>query len=172
MLNALVSVQLRTPFMTAPSKIHFYLTTYFKIKMTYTTDEITDILVEFASSGTSMRKYCEEKGTARTTLQAWLDGKVPTHKKLKKRNCKPQLPDVEEELAEWVRSERSKGKAIWRTDISEKAVQIAKSKGITTFQGSGGYITKFMQRNSFSLRAKTQAGRKMVFSEKDQVNTV
>ena len=56
------------------------------------------------------------------------------------RDRKPYLPDVEKAVAEWVKSERMKDKAIWKKDVAEKAVAVARANGNSTFQGSDGYI--------------------------------
>ena len=63
-----------------------------------------------------------------------------------------------------------KGKAIWKKYVAEKAVAVARANGNSTCQGSDGYIANFMQRNQLSLRSKTQAARKITFTDKDKVN--
>ena len=123
----------------------------------FSNDLHTNILVEFASSELSMAKFCAQKRLARSTLKCWLDGNLPAYKR-SSRGRKPYLPDVEKAVAEWVKSERTKGKAIWKKDVAEKAVAVARANGNSTFQGSDGYIANFMHQLSIIFAIKDSSG--------------
>ncbi len=74
---------------------------------------------------------------------------------------KPQFEDIERDLIEWIDERRAKGWNVSRDMIKAQALEIFKEKRSENnaeknlFSASDGWLTKFMQRNGFSLRQKT-----------------
>lgn len=87
---------------------------------------------------------------------------APTRKKFTGPH-KGRHPQMEEEVCEFVRSERCRGFAVTADAIQMKALEIATRMQIprTVFRASRGWVERMMRRNGFSLRRRTTICQKL-----------
>ena len=137
-------------------------------KMTYSSEEITKLIVSYTQSGLKMRKFCRENGLSPHALKQWLDGDLPKRKRTKTHGLpQPWYPDIEKELFTWVLQRREEGQAVWRKDMEEYAMQLAAASGQESFTASVGWMTRFMTKNGLVCRKRTKTTRKTDFTDRD-----
>ncbi|KAJ0000467.1 hypothetical protein NQD34_012309 [Periophthalmus magnuspinnatus] len=78
-------------------------------------------------------------------------------KKTKKANrgLKARWPELEEQLHKWVLEQRTAGTGFSTAQLGVQAQVIAKEMNINGFTGGRSWCTRFMQRNSLSIRPRT-----------------
>ena len=72
---------------------------------------------------------------------------------------KPKLPEVEEQLTEWIEHQRAQHLWVTRTMIQQKAMQF--HFGDEEFSASRGWLENFLRRHNFSLRRKTTVSQRL-----------
>ena len=78
------------------------------------------------------------------------------------RGRKARWPNLEENLANWVRSQHDSNRAVSTVAIKLKARIIATEMNIVDFSGgSVNWIYKFMKWNNLAVRARTTVGQKL-----------
>lgn len=85
------------------------------------------------------------------------------------RYSKPVYPEIEEVVVDYVADRRSRYLRVTRVGIREKALEIAKEKGIGNFRASDGWCTRFMERHAFSLRRRTSVCQKLPAAFEEQL---
>ena len=73
---------------------------------------------------------------------------------------KAALPDMEEELVAWIESLRVQNLRVTHSNVRNKALEFAQSRGTEEFHASDGWLQKFLKRHSFSLRRRTTVGQR------------
>lgn len=114
----------------------------------------------------SFNKISKSFKIDRRTIRGWMKQRT----KLKNSKCissrmrlhskpKPGYPDLERNVAVWIREMREKGYIIDGTLIRTQALHQAHQMGITSFRCSDGWLNRFFKRNKLSLRRITTSGR-------------
>ena len=87
--------------------------------------------------------------------------------KCARRGKMPPFSDLENEINEWVLEQRQNGFIVTRGSIRFRALQLKKSEkyqnlpDISTFKASPGWCSRFMNRNSLTLRQRTKIAQKL-----------
>ena len=116
-----------------------------------------------------VRKQFNRKSFSASSLRGILkvEDKIrgSTDKKMKSnRDCKPQWPDMEKDLADWIRKERQIGIPVTTWMVVHKALEIHRNVyghlysmegSEKPFQASKGWLHNFCKRNKFSVRVVT-----------------
>ena len=93
-------------------------------------------------------------------LQAEFDAKRKTKKRLSGGGRKPAHEELEQELFEWLQSQRNAKMPVTRKMLRIEAIQIA-LRNVIDFAASNGWLDNFMRRRSLSLRRTTSVCQKM-----------
>ncbi|RWS00839.1 pogo transposable element with KRAB domain-like protein, partial [Dinothrombium tinctorium] len=79
-----------------------------------------------------------------------------------KSRFRPQMPQLEKDLKEWIASQRQRGRAVGLNDIKTKALELYDiHKERSDFSASNGWLQKFLIRNDLSMRRATSIGQKI-----------
>lgn len=115
-------------------------------------------IVAFAEEN-SNRKAEREFGISEKIIRDWRKAKdsLQLTKKQKKANRghKPRWPKLEQEVCEWVLSQRTNGRALSTVQLRLKAKAMAKEMNVDDFIGGPSWCFRFMQRNDLSIRSRT-----------------
>ena len=107
----------------------------------------------------SNRAAAQELDINESMVRKWrkMKGELASCKKSKKafRGLKARWPALEDELEDWVHTQRADGRGISTTQIRLQAIEIAKKQKITEFVGSQSWCMRFLKRKGLSVRAKT-----------------
>lgn len=119
-------------------------------------------------------KYAEEHGNRAAGREFNVDEKCvrtwrqqkPTFLELnpRKRACRglsAQWPELEDKLKTWVLTKRKGKRSVSTLLIQFQAKRFAREMNIANFSASKGWLAKFMDRNSLSVRARTTVGQKL-----------
>jgi len=133
-------------------------------RKSYTADFKLDV-IKFAKdhgNRAAGREYsCNEKNVRDWRLEEEELKKMNPRKRAR-RGRKARWPNLEENLANWVRSQRDSNRAVSTVAIKLKARIIATEMNIADFSGgSVNWIYKFMKRNNLTVRARTTVGQKL-----------
>ena len=105
------------------------------------------------------RRAAFENGINESMVRKWRKQKTELGgcKKTRKsfRACKARWPELKTELADWIQVLIADGRGLTTVQVRFKAVEMAKSKGITDFTGNVAWCFRFMKRNNLSMRTKT-----------------
>ena len=93
------------------------------------------------------------------------------NKMSKRRRRATAYPEIQEATVKWIKERRTQGLAVWRSDVREFALGLAKESGQANFKASDGWITDLMQKNTLSFRARTKTSRKTEFTAEDKVSS-
>ena len=89
----------------------------------------------------------------------------------------PSFPELENEINEWVLSQRQNGYVVTSGSIRFRALQLKKSEkyqnqtDISSFKASAGWCSRFMNRNSLTLRQRTKIAQKLPAVLEDKVSS-
>jgi transposase-like protein len=119
----------------------------------------------YESNGQSLNKTSKEFIVDRKTIRSWIASKSAikgTNLKTRRTKVLPRkspvvYPEMENELAAWLKALRSRGACVDGKQIQRKALEIL--KGNETFQASRGWLLRFLKRHKLSLRRITTKGR-------------
>ena len=137
--------------------------------MTYSSAQIAEFLAQYNESNTSLNEFCRQKQISVGTMSNWLNGALPKRRRSHGFH-KTWYPEIEEELLRWVLERRDQGYAVYRKDMKEYAEELAAASGQEIFQGSVGWITRFMHKNDLVFRARTKISRRLGLTEEDIVS--
>lgn len=70
-------------------------------------------------------------------------------------------PNLENNLAKWVKEQREKGMPISTVQIRLQARILASNMGFTNFKGGSNWCFRFMSRNNLSVRTRTTVGQEL-----------
>lgn len=70
-------------------------------------------------------------------------------------------PNLERNLAKWVKEQREKGMPVSTVQIRFQARIMASNMGFTNFKGSPNWCFRFMSRNNLSVRTRTTVGQEL-----------
>ena len=75
---------------------------------------------------------------------------------------KPLLPEVENDVADWVLQEREAYHRVTRKGIAQQAKKLSLECATSQdFKASRGWVDKFLRRNNFCIRQKTTTGQRL-----------
>lgn len=101
-------------------------------------------------------------------VRRWKLQRVSIFKCLSTKKCfrgpkRGHHPEMEEELVEFIRSQRNQGFPVTSAIIQVKARELARARGIphATFRASRGWVDRLMRRHGFSLRRRTTIAQKL-----------
>ena len=77
------------------------------------------------------------------------------------RGLKCKWPQLEKDLAEWIKEQRQSRLIVTRNAIRIHAIQIAKEQKIDAFRGTIAWCGKFMRCNGLCLQVKTKIAQKL-----------
>ena len=123
-------------------------------------------VIDYADHNTN-RGAARRYGVNERRVREWkkqkdqLESVKGKRKKLEGGGHKAALPDLEDELAEWIDGLRAKNLRITCSNVKSKALELAQVRGKDDFCASRGWIANFLRRNSFSLRRRTTVGQKL-----------
>lgn len=80
---------------------------------------------------------------------------------------KPQYPELDKELFEWVLKQNQIGLVVKDKYLTAKALHFAAAHGYTEFRASSGYIQNFKQRHDLVTRARSTT-RTLPFDARDK----
>lgn len=80
-----------------------------------------------------------------------------------------QWPELESELATWVKEQRQYGYMVTRNMIRLRALSIAKKEQIADFKGTAGWCSRFLNRHDLVLRQKTKIAQKLPEDLEDKI---
>ena len=101
---------------------------------------------------------------------------MPKSKKAR-RGKTSSFPELEEELKDWVQSQRQDGCIVTRGLIRIRALQLKKREkyrdqpGIDTFLASAGWCSHFMDRHSLTLRQRTKIAQKLPAALEEKIES-
>ena len=87
------------------------------------------------------------------------------------RGHKPRWAALEDEMEEWVNTQRSSARGVSTVQIRLKAQQYAKENQIEDFSGSPSWCLRFMRRKNLSLRTRTTMAQKLPDDHQDQIDS-
>lgn len=75
-----------------------------------------------------------------------------------RRGHKPKWPELENNLAQWVKAQCENNCAVSTVAIKLKSTSMARKMKLHNFIGGVNWVYKFMRRNNLSLRTRTTVG--------------
>lgn len=113
----------------------------------------------------SNRKAALELGIGESSIRDWRKDKDALMKinprKRARRGPRAKLPTLEKDLKEWILSQREQKHCVSTQPIETQAKQLATQRGMFDFKAGFTWISKFMKRNSLSVRARTTVGQQL-----------
>lgn len=103
---------------------------------------------EFSVDEKSIREWRKEKDVLKTM----------NTRRRSRRGPEARWPQLEENLKQWIVTQRENHRAVSTVAIKMKARLMAAEKQIGDFKGGANWVYKFMKRNNLSVRARTTVG--------------
>ena len=107
------------------------------------------------------RRTASELGINESMVRKWRrqKGELRACEKRMKafRACKARWPELEAKLADWIQIPRADGRELTTAQIRLKAIEMAKSAGITDFTGNVSWFFRFMKRHNLAVRTKRRS---------------
>ncbi|KFM63799.1 Pogo transposable element with KRAB, partial [Stegodyphus mimosarum] len=92
---------------------------------------------------------------------------MPQQKRAK-RSGTVRWPNLEDDLADWIKEKRGKGMAVSTVKIRFQAKFIAKQMNINDFKGGPCWCSRFMKRKNISVRTRTTVGQLLPMDWQDK----
>uniref|UniRef100_A0AAR2LC38 HTH CENPB-type domain-containing protein n=1 Tax=Pygocentrus nattereri TaxID=42514 RepID=A0AAR2LC38_PYGNA len=132
-------------------------------RKSYSADYKLQVVKYAAENG---NRAAERKfGVTEKLVRDWRKAEVSltAMKKTKKANrgLKARWPQLEERVRTWVLEQRAAGRGLSTVQLRLHAQVVAKEMNINDFAGGPSWCYRFMQRNRFSIRARTTMSQKL-----------
>ena len=105
------------------------------------------------------RAAAQELGINESMVRRWRiqQGELAKCKKSKKafRGCKARWPQLENELEDWVNTQRADGRGVSTVQLRLKARTVASHLALADFKGGQSWCCRFMRRKGLTIRART-----------------
>lgn len=141
-------------------KRHRSYTAGFKLNVISRAEEIGNRAAgrEFEVDERCVRRWRGEKEQLR---------EMPQQKRAR-RSGTARWPNLEKDLVEWIKGQRSKGLAVSTTKIRLQAKLWAREQKIDDFKGGPCWCYRFMKRNKMSVRVRTTVGQQLPLDWKEK----
>lgn len=120
-------------------------------RKTLTLSEKEKIAEDFENSNLSKKRFAEERGIPRTTLNNILSSHRNGNGKRKRMRFSP-YEKIEEAILQWIKMARAQNVPISCSVLKEKALQIAAELGEPDFMASNGWIQRFKVRHDLTFK--------------------
>ena len=145
-------------------------------RKSFTLKQKMDLLTAYRGFDGSLAEFCQKNGLSRSTFRGWVNKEhhITAHssQRVKRKifNQQGKFPDLELHLSDWIEKTRERKRSIQYKHIREQTSVLIKTlqntEDYSQFAISDGWISKFMERNNFSVRAVTHRSQE---NKKDQL---
>lgn len=151
--------------LTVKIRSFFFSVTIISTRNSYTIASKRDALKKLDANSGNIRRTARECKVSHKMIRDWRDkssiilsGEFDRHNRRMGCGLRPQWPDIESKLVEWIHEEREKEKCVKYSRAIDKAKRLASESG--NFDGKFGssWLQKVLHRNKLTVRKATHYG--------------